>query len=630
MAFLGPEEVSKLQRRITWLNANIFEDRKIDREANAAVSGLGLARALTLLKDVEEKAEQVANPSGYLKAAAARESGPAFAAPQARQGYGAPGGDGKIHRRATWLNANVFQERQIDAEAIAAMGTLPPQRAMELFKDVEEKKDQVQNPSGYIKAAVKREAPSFAPIRGAGPPVVAPYAAMQRPRGPRAAPMALPYQGQAEEKIQRRAAWLNDKVFTDRPIDDEAVAMMGSLSIARAMELFKEVEEKQLQVKNPSGYLKTACANDAAGAGAAGAGGAGGAGGAPGPMDESKIHRRATWLNANVFPDRQIDEEAIQALMSLSVPRAMELCKDVEEKQQQVRNPSGYLKMAVARESGNGAPKAVFQAAHQSNVPAGEEDSKIHRRITWLNANVFPDRQIDDEARGAMLGMGIARAFELLKDVEEKAASMRNPTGWLKTAALREGLVPPGSAHRGPAQVHGEDDKIRRRAGWLSANVFPDRPIDDEAIAAMGSLGSARAMELFKDIEEKSASLRNPSGYLKAAAQREPDAGRRHFPAVLAPQAVGGDEMGKLHRRTTWLNHNVFQHAPLDGEAIEALGSMPLARAFDMLKDLESKGAEVKNPSGYVKASVKREHAGLGPSSVKRAPSQMGPPAKRR
>ena len=31
--------------------------------------------------------------------------------------------------------------------------------------------------------------------------------------------------------------------------------------------------------------------------------------------------------------------------------------------------------------------------------------------------------------------------------------ALRNPTGWLKTAALREGLVPPGSAHRGPVRA---------------------------------------------------------------------------------------------------------------------------------------------------------------------------------
>merc|ERR1740121_2015426 len=63
--------------------------------------------------------------------------------------------------------------------------------------------------------------------------------------------------------------------------------------------------------------------------------------------------------------------------------------------------------------------------------------------------------------------------------------------------------------------------KIEKRARWLSSNVFPDRPIDDEAIAAMSGMGVPRAKELFKEIEEKGDQCRNPSGYLKGAARRE-------------------------------------------------------------------------------------------------------------
>eukprot|EP00435_Cladocopium_sp_Y103_P075108 s194_g54.t1 len=381
----------------------------------------------------------------------------------------------------------------IKEQAIAAVKSLGSARAMELFKDLEEKKDQVQNPSGYLKAAVKRE-----PHMARGPMVMAPMA--QRTMAFAADP----------QKVQKRATWLNANVFPDRPIDQEAVMMMTSLGTARAMELFKDVEEKKEQVRNPSGYLKTAAARDA-------------------PMqqvyhsngDDGKIHRRATWLNSNVFQDRPIDQEAIQALTTVGTARAMALYKDVEEKQEQVKNPSGYLKTAVARDGGGGyvaAPAA--QGQHMQSER--EEQSKIQKRITWLNANVFPDRQIDTEATGAMFGLGISRAFELLKEVEGKAQELRNPTGYLKTAAIREGLVPP-EGHGGQAAVQSsnQEDKVSRRARWLNENLFPDRPIDQEAIAAMSSLDMPRAMELFKDVEEKAAQLRNPGGYLKVAVSRE-------------------------------------------------------------------------------------------------------------
>ena len=68
----------------------------------------------------------------------------------------------------------------------------------------------------------------------------------------------------------------------------------------------------------------------------------------------------------------------------------------------------------------------------------------------------------------------------------------------MKTAALRDGLVPPEQA----AKQSGEE-KVWRRASWLNDKLFFDRPIDDQAVEAMCHLSTTRAMELFKDVEEK-------------------------------------------------------------------------------------------------------------------------------
>lgn len=592
------EDESKIHRRITWLNANVFPDRNINDQALAAVQSLPVPRGLELLKDVEEKEAKIKNPSGYLKTAVQREGAGVLVAAEA--------GDGaeKIERRASWLNANVFQDRQIDPEAITAVKSLGSARAMELFKDLEERKDQVQNPSGYLKAAVKRE-----PTMARAPMVMAPMA------------RSMAFTAADPQKVQKRATWLNANVFPDRPIDQEAVMMMTSLGTARAMELFKDVEERQEQVRNPSGYLKTAAQRD-------------------GPIqqvyhsngDDGKIHRRATWLNGNIFQDRPIDQEAIQALTTVGTARAMALYKEVEEKQEQVKNPSGYLKTAVARDgpvSGYAAPAANVHMQSER-----EEQSKIQKRITWLNANVFPDRPIDTEATGAMFGLGISRAFELLKEIEGKAQELRNPTGYLKTAAMREGLAPPDQGQGQAAVQSSQEDKVSRRARWLNENLFPDRPIDQEAIAAMSSLAMPRAMELFKDVEEKAAQLRNPGGYLKVAVSREgtgpgPTGGATPRSAIYAQPRQGVIPAGdKLQRRITWLNANVFGYAPLDQETREAAASVPLDRALEILKDLEGKSSTVQNPSGYVKASIKRELSG----DPRKRPASIvtGPPAKRR
>eukprot|EP00435_Cladocopium_sp_Y103_P075371 s194_g57.t1 len=95
-----------------------------------------------------------------------------------------------------------------------------------------------------------------------------------------------------------------------------------------------------------------------------------------------------------------------------------------------------------------------------------------------------------------------------------------------------------------------------------------------------------------------------------------------------ARHGFSGREIQARCRRITWLNANVFGYAPLDEETREAAASVPLDRALEILKDLEGKSATVQNPSGYVKASIKRELSG---DTRKRPASIMaGPPAKRR
>ena len=89
----------------------------------------------------------------------------------------------------------------------------------------------------------------------------------------------------------------------------------------------------------------------------------------------------------------------------------MKLC--AEEKKDQIKNPSRWLISAVSRETSGVYPEqpraraltmpAVYAPpARAMHGPAGaamsSADTKIHRRASWLNTNVFPDRPIDEEA----------------------------------------------------------------------------------------------------------------------------------------------------------------------------------------------------------------------------------------
>lgn len=275
---------------------------------------------------------------------------------------------------------------------------------------------------------------------------------------------------------------------------------------------------------------------------------------------------------------------------------------------------------------------------------------KVEKRAAWLNQNVFGDRPIDAEAVAAMKGLGAPRAMELFKEIETEAGKIRSPSGYLKTAAKREGLTGP-AAPAMPAMPamdwQAAQTKVHKRATWLNANVFSDRPIDDDAMAAVAGiyagLGHERAMELFKDIETKGAEVRDPSGYLKAAAKRagfvppqeamsaSNGKGSKGAGAIQNYGAVqnygSGPNFNKVHKRAKWLSENVFQGKPIDDEAIAAMASLDVGRAMEMFKEMEEKGDQIKNPSGYLKAAVKNEaNGGWQGQGLKRKQPAGAPP----
>eukprot|EP00446_Apocalathium_sp_SHHI-4_P054275 CAMPEP_0177374656 /NCGR_PEP_ID=MMETSP0368-20130122/44274_1 /TAXON_ID=447022 ORGANISM="Scrippsiella hangoei-like, Strain SHHI-4" /NCGR_SAMPLE_ID=MMETSP0368 /ASSEMBLY_ACC=CAM_ASM_000363 /LENGTH=360 /DNA_ID=CAMNT_0018838267 /DNA_START=16 /DNA_END=1095 /DNA_ORIENTATION=- len=359
----------------------------------------------------------------------------------------------------------------------------------------------------------------------------------------------------ANDKITTRADWLNEHVFTDRPIDDDAIAAMMGMGMKRALELFKEIEEMGDQVKSPSGFLKSAARREGLGPGGAGGGGAqkskgkgkggggavvgGGGGGAAkgggGARNGGRIANKAAWLNENLFQDRPIDDDAVAAMIGMGGARAMELFKEMEEKGDQVKNPSGYLKSA-ARKEGFGP--------QEGGGRGGDADyNKIGQRAQWLNDNVFLDKPIDADAIAAMVGMGRARAMELFKELQEKAGSMKNPSGYLKAAASREGFGPP------------EEPPQKRQRGAEKSQLWP---------VAIPAIGSAPA-----------------KGGKKGAGKGASQIVGKGAP----PRAASAAGAAKLQKRVQWLNDNVFQEKPLSDDALSAVCELEVGKALELLKE---------------------------------------------
>lgn len=457
------------------------------------------------------------------------------------------GGSGvisKVHKRCTWLNANVFWAHAIDEGAIEALSSITFSRAMEICKEIEEKAGKVTNPSGYLIQAVKREQAGagdyggdyYAGGGGGG-------------RGAGWSDYEYDYDYDAKNRIHRRCTWLNGNIFWKEAITEEAIEELAHIHPGRAMEMLKELEEKACKVSSPTGFLVAAVRREGAQRTWQNPGWEVGA--AQGYRHKAAareintmLHRRSTWLNANVFWLGAIDEEAIAELSNINFNRAMEMLAEVEAKCYQINNPAGYLKNAVRREGQSG-----FSADHQGGYGAdygygargdhgwntyadsSQVNSALHRRCTWLNANVFWQGAIDWAALAALSAIDVGRALDMLKDVEAKADSIGNPSGYLKNAVQREGSG--GELWKRTTDI---DTRIQKRCTWLNVNVFVHSPIDRAAVEALCEISYSRAMEICKTLEEKgSEHVANPSGYLKAAVQREHQA---------APEAGGGKAAG--------------------------------------------------------------------------------------
>lgn len=562
--------------------------------------------------------------------------------------------DSRVHRQCAWLDSNVFWPGAIDDEALVALSTLPWPKALEICNLVRMKgPGSIPDPSGYLKAAVRREYGWYGGV-GEG------WQSVQQPVGADAVGSAV------TAAVSKRCHWLNENVFGPGAIDLPAMQALSRLQVGRAMEITRILEDVSAGVEKPSSFLiaeahkemalgcpgfcdDAATARDvwddwgnaqvfAAGQGVCGTAlgpngvGTSGGGGCVGdawsyagafdsadsasghaggcgscgcgcdacaggyPVDvtnenglvDSAIRLQCLWLNDNIFWSGAITTAAIVALSSIPYARAMELCKDLEEKASKVQNPSGYIYAAV-----------------QNEVPAdASTDPRIHRRCMWLNKRVFRENAISRSAIAALSTLGVERAMAITKELENKGTKVSNPSGYLR-AAVRKEWTADGSqdANRRPIpaqpvnllETATPDLRLLRRCTWLNAHVFWPGAIDTEAIQALSALDPQRAMCMLRQLEGTQSQVLNPSGVLLAACKNE-------------CQAEDGYVDSQIHRRCTWLNANVFWPGAIDASAVQALSCLELGRAMEMCKNLEAKGPHhISDPSRYLKSAVRRE-----------------------
>jgi len=251
----------------------------------------------------------------------------------------------------------------------------------------------------------------------------------------------------------------------------------------------------------------------------------------------------------------------------------------------------------------------VHHGGFQSN-PAAEADERLRKRVGWLNRNGGLTCELRyDQIAGALLHLPSQNAMGILKNLEENAVAIPDPTGYVLTMAAE--AQPTTAALTDP---NAPDEKLRRRVMWMNNHLTLPEPLVYERVAPdLLCLDPRQAMEVLKKLEENLPSISDLHGWVSSNARRAMQNTPAAFPstpAIGAPPVAGGMAASatpedRLKKRIGWLNGNVGLACQLDFDiAAASLLRLDITQAMAVLKSLEENAATVMDPHTFVSNAV--------------------------
>jgi len=191
-----------------------------------------------------------------------------------------------------------------------------------------------------------------------------------------------------------------------------------------------------------------------------------------------------------------------------------------------------------------------------------------------------------------------------------------SPRGW---------AAPPQMSPRGAGgDVQSEDAKLRKRIGWLNGQGgFDGAIVYDKILQAAGGLEFAEVFQKLQHLEESKDTVKDPTSWICAGLRKS--ASRQGPPQQQ--MAWGGQPMyggggfdggamdveatSKLHKKIKWLNDPERFDGALDFQKIsEAAGGVDSTSQMKVLKEVEEKKAEIKDPTAYVSSAFRKAGGG--------------------
>ncbi|CAE7723335.1 unnamed protein product, partial [Symbiodinium pilosum] len=340
--------------------------------------------------------------------------------------------------------------------------------------------------------------------------------------------------GAGQTAVADRIQELNDAGTLASPIDAATVVHgLERLPEEDALGLLQEVADKGGSVKNPTAYIRFKLKARLAVLGVS----------PDAPVNaHTKILKRVEWLNdyGGLLEDIHYNDVAA-SLESVGLDAAMTILKELEDQSAGIENPTEFI-LRSARQTnsrnaaGDAVPRAATRAAPRAAAPTAEVASARARAepVTPLQAlNDFMDFLSKGpgknqkvklaEVAGAMEALGTKRAARILKEMQEKGLGLDDPVSYIKAAAQRHGFTAVKTEAAEPETPEDVDDvsRLTSRCKWLNQFAGLAQKISiDEVIGALYCLGVPQSMSILRGLQERGASVPDPTRYIKQAVQR--------------------------------------------------------------------------------------------------------------
>lgn len=258
--------------------------------------------------------------------------------------------------------------------------------------------------------------------------------------------------------------------------------------------------------------------------------------------------------------------------------------------------------------SGKGGGVRKSSTKQHGDFSTEELHNKVKRTIGWYNKfgnltkpimfkNVMP----------ALDAVGSSEALGILKGLEEKGSSIKDPNAWIMGAAAK--MVPD------------LDPKIAKTLGWYNRHGGLQQEIHVAKVKApLAALSSGQALKILKGLESKASEIKDPTWWILGAIKKATS--NSWSPAQSGGgKAAGGsfqtdtsDASGldpKIVKTIAWYNKNGGLAQPIDLAAVAPLFEvMETAVALKVLKGLDGKGSQIQNPTNWLTKAIEKTVTG--------------------